>query len=49
MLKGTSKPDSNWGIEVMKHDVTTGKVIYKDGKPEKVNVMIVLHFYFTLQ
>ena len=38
MPKGTSKPGTNWGVEVKKHDPTTGKVIYKNGKPEKVKI-----------
>jgi hypothetical protein len=38
MPKGTSKPGTNWGVEAKKHDPVTGKVIYKDGKPEKFKI-----------
>ena len=40
MPKGTSKSGTNWGVEVTKHDPTTGKVIYKNGKPEKVKIQM---------
>jgi transposase len=38
MPKGTSKPGTNWGVEATKHDPATGRIIYKDGKPEKVKI-----------
>ncbi len=39
MSKNIPKEGTNWGIEVTKRDLATGKIVYKtDGSPEKIKI-----------